>query len=61
VEGIKDEWADFITTQGTVGASTSTPPTNNGGTTMTRDEILAIKDTSARQQAIAEHHELFGI
>ena len=28
IEGIKTEWADFITTQQTKGASTSTPPAN---------------------------------
>ncbi len=60
VEGIKAEWADFITTTETHGASTSTPPANNGGGTLTKDEILAIKDTSERQKAIAENHELFG-
>ncbi len=60
VKGIKEEWADFITTTETHGASTSTPPANNGGGTLTKDEILAIKDTSERQKAIAENHELFG-
>jgi hypothetical protein len=28
---------------------------------MTKDEIMAIKDTTERQQAIAQNHELFGI
>lgn len=60
VEGIKSEWADFITTQEKHGADTSTPPTNNGGGTLTKEEIMNIKNTSERQQAIAEHHELFG-
>lgn len=30
-EGIKSEWSDFITTDGKQGASTPTPPANNGG------------------------------
>lgn len=61
LEGIKNEWADFITTTETKGAETSTPPTNNGGGKMTKAEIMKIKDTSERQKAIAENHELFGI
>lgn len=61
IEGIKEEWADFITTTETKGAKTSTPPTNNGGSAMTKEEIMAIKDTTERQQAIAQNHELFGI
>lgn len=59
-DSIKDEWSDFIQTDGTKGADTSTPPGNNGGK-MTKAEILAIKDTAERQAAMAENHELFGI
>lgn len=61
LEGIKTEWADFITTTETKGANTSTPPTNNGGGKMTKADIMKIKDTSERQKAIADNHELFGI
>lgn len=61
LEGIKTEWADFITTTETKGAETSTPPSNNGGGKMTKADIMKIKDTSERQKAIAENHELFGI
>jgi hypothetical protein len=61
IENIKTEWADFITTTETKGASTATPPTNNGGGKMTKADIMKIKDTSERQKAIAENHELFGI
>ena len=44
------------------GANTATPPTNNGGnTTMTKEEIMSIKNTAERQAAIAANHELFGI
>lgn len=56
---IKEEWADFISTEGTKGAETATPP-NNSGSKMSKEEILKIKDTSARQKAMAENHELFG-
>lgn len=61
LENIKSEWADFITTTETHGASTATPPTNNGGGKMTKADIMKIKDTGERQRAIAENHELFGI
>lgn len=57
---IKTEWSDFIVTEGTKGANTSTPPSNTGGK-MSKDDILAIKDTMARQKAMAENSELFGI
>lgn len=33
VEDIKSEWADFIVTSGTQGASVSNPPQNTGGST----------------------------
>ena len=59
VKGIKDEWSDFIEATGATGASTSTPPKNTGGK-MTKEDILAIKDTTERQAAMAENHELFG-
>lgn len=59
VESIKSEWADFIQTADVKGADTKTPPKNSGGS-MTKEDILKIKDTTERQQAIAENHELFG-
>ena len=58
-KGIKEEWADFIVTTGTVGANPATPPAG-GKVSKTKDEIMAIKDTTERQKAIAENHELFG-
>ena len=61
LENIKNEWADFITTKETHGADTATPPSNNGGGKMSKADIMKIKDTSERQKAIAENHELFGI
>lgn len=59
---VKSDWDDFIVTEHTKGADTKKPPKNDGnGGAMTKEDILAIKDTAARQQAIAENHELFGI
>lgn len=58
-KSLKEEWAEFITTSGTQGADTSTPPNNNGGGKKTKDEIMAIKDTATRQQAMLENKELF--
>lgn len=57
-ESIKSEWAGFITTTGTKGAQVSNPP-GGSKTTMTKDEIMKIKDTSERQKAIAENIDLF--
>ena len=34
---------------------------NNGGKPLTREEIIAIKDGSARRKAMAENPELFGL
>lgn len=56
------DWADFKVKTSTQGANTPTPPSNTGGgTTMTKAEIMGIKDASARQKAIAENPQLFGI
>lgn len=59
--GIQEEWADFIETKGAKGAVTENPPANIGGKALTKEEILAIKDTSERQKAMRENAELFGI
>ena len=60
-KAIKEEWGDFIPTEGTQGAATSTPPKNTGGSTMTKDEIRKISDPVARQKAMAENPSLFGL
>lgn len=59
VESIKSDWAGFITTVDTKGVGAENPP-KGSGKTMTKEEITNIKDTSERQKAIAENHELFG-
>lgn len=61
LSSIKSEWTDFIPTESTKGANTPNPPANNGGGKYkSKEEIYAIKDPAARQQAIAVNHELFG-
>ena len=60
VDAIKTEWGDFIVTTEQRGAPVETPPANTGSK-MTKADIMKIKDTEARQKAIAENPELFGI
>lgn len=60
-KSVKEEWSDFIVTTQETGVNSANPPANSGGkTTMTKKEIMEIKDTAERQKAIAENHELFG-
>lgn len=54
-----EEWSDFVVSKSTQGASVDEPPSNTGGG-MTKEQILAIKNTSERQRAIAENLDLFG-
>lgn len=61
-ETVKKEWADFIETTTTLGASTATPPVNNGGTKMTKADIYKKDDkgryvlsTEERQKALVEN------
>ncbi len=60
IKSVKEEWPEYKVTTHETGAKTATPPANTGGT-MTKEDILKIEDTTERQNAIAEHHELFGI
>lgn len=60
-KSVKEEWSDFIPTEGAQGASTSTPPKNNGGSSMTKEQIRSISDPVARQKAMAENPALFGL
>lgn len=55
---IAEEWGDFIVQHSTKGAQVDDPP-SGGHAGKTRDEIMAIKDTSERQAAIAENIDLF--
>lgn len=56
---INTEWGEFKTTVTQKGADVAKPP-QTGKSTMTKEEIMAIKDTAARQKAIAENLNLFG-
>lgn len=58
-ESVKEEWADFIVKEDTKGADTSTPHSNGGGSAMTKDEIMKIRDPMERQNAIAANMGLF--
>jgi len=60
-EGIKADWSDFVVSTIKKGVNNAKPPKSEGGGSMTKEEIMAIKDTAQRQAAIAENHELFGI
>lgn len=57
----KNEWSDFIVSEGKAGAKTPTPPANVGGNKMTKEQIMQIKDTETRQKAMLENPEAFGI
>lgn len=59
-ESIKKEWADFLVTEGQQGANTATPPANEGSK-LSKEDIMKIKDPAARQKAMLENSELFGI
>ena len=60
-ETIKTEWKDFIVSHEKRGAEVETPPANTGGSSLTKADIMAIKDTAERQKAIADNPKLFGI
>lgn len=61
-EKAKAEWADFISTTTERGAKTATPPTNNGGSKMTKADIYKKDDkgryilsTEERQKALIDN------
>jgi len=58
-ESIKEDWSDFIVETIQRGEDVSTPPKHSSGG-MTKEEIMAIKDTTERQQAIADNPQAFG-
>ena len=57
-ETIKSEWAEFIETTTTRGANTATPPTNTGGTSITKEDFakMSYKD---RLKIYNENSELY--
>lgn len=57
---LKEDYSEYITTTSTKGANSATPPANNGGKALTRDDIFKMDDkgrylmsTAERQQALA--------
>lgn len=60
-KSIREEWADFISKEQTVGAKTETPPPSSGGTVKSREDIYKTDDhgrfilnASERQAALAQ-------
>lgn len=56
-ETIKTEWADFIQTSTPQGAKTSNPPENNGGKTLTKEQIYERDDHGRYKLSAAERQE----
>lgn len=56
-ESLKNEWADFIQTTSTQGASTATPPASNGGTILTKEEIYATDEHGRYKLSASERQE----
>lgn len=56
---LRDSYSGCFATVQTKGTPPVSPPKGGGGG-MSKADILQIKDAQARQQAIAENHELFG-
>lgn len=61
IKSVKEEWSDYLVKESSRGANTENPPTNTGGSKMTKAEIYKKDDhgryvlsTQERQKAIAE-------
>ena len=52
---IKEEWGDHIEKKQTKGATTPKPPKQGSGSTLSKEEIMKIKDTKERQEALKEY------
>lgn len=60
-EGIQKDWGKFIVHEGKKGGPVPPSQGGSGGkAAKSKEEIMAIEDTSERVKAIAENHELFG-
>lgn len=60
VKAAREEWAEYIVKTDQQGASTPNPPGGKGNETMTKEQIMAVKDRNERQRLISENHTLFG-
>lgn len=58
-KAIADTWGSYIGKVDNKPAGAANPPSNTGGSTRTVEEIMAIKDGTARRKAIAENLSLF--
>lgn len=56
---ISGTYKSLVSTTSTKGSNPANPPANTGGGAMTKDQIFAIKDRTARRAAIRENIELF--
>lgn len=52
-------FSGLVVTKTAQGAQTANPPANNGGSAMTKEDIMKLKDAGERQKAIAENIHLF--
>lgn len=60
-DAIKNEWKEFIVTTEERGTdNVQNPPAKSGASAMTKEQILTMKDATARQKAIADNPGLFG-
>ena len=57
---VKGDFSGLVATTTTKGANTANPPANNGGSAMTKKDIMAIKDYDERIAAIEANPQLFG-
>jgi hypothetical protein len=60
-EFIKSEWGGYKKQTTTQYNNPANPPANSGGSTKTKEEILAIKDGETRRSEMAKNPHLFGI
>lgn len=62
-EILLSDWGDYKETRNQTGANVKNPPNGGGGNPsgMTKEQILAIRDGTARRQAMAENPTLFGL
>ena len=58
-KAIADTWGGYVGKVENKPAGEANPPSNTGGSTKTVEEIMAIKDGTARRKAIAENIALF--
>lgn len=59
-ESLTEKWSKFVVKETTQGADPSNHSNVNPAPNVTKADILKIKDTAERQQAIAENPQLFG-